>query len=57
MEAVVIVIAGEFVLCLVDHLFAVAELFVVAVDFLVEDFEEWTMDWRLNPSEGTVAWR
>ena len=57
MEAVVIVITGEFVLCLVGHLFAVAELFVVAVDFLVEDFEEWMMDWRLNPSEGTVAWR
>ena len=57
MEAVVIVITDESVLCLVGHLFVGAELFVVAVDFLVEDFEEWTMGGRLDPSEGTVAWR
>ncbi len=57
MEAVVIVIIDEFVLCVVGHLFVGAELFVVVVDFLAEDFEEWTMGWQLNPSEGTVAWR
>ena len=39
------------------YLFVVAELFVVVVDFPVEDFEEWMMGWQLNPFEGTVAWR